>query len=471
MVSSYALLVEDEVGPAEDVTQILNDCGFDVVLFDSYQGVMDGLASISRPIDVVILDRRLPRISTDEPTEQVGDDLLEELLDMLPDTPFVVFTGYTSFEHSQFVTGDRGIIEVGGPLEHMDRVKPFKKGQTLELKAYLEKISSYVYAMNDIEIADVDTVPPDGPQRRLLRRICWFYGGAKIRAKSLLGGLTESSVWECEIFDSQHQPAASIVVKVSTVSKKTPAGGFHNLLPASFVAAPGAVISGLCGGARVQVLQLVGRAPVSLLQLIASDELRAAEALRSLSAVIIESINGHATAVNLRDLVEPLISWERLIELLTEAHLPVPRPTIKISSRMAPQHGDLHPGNILIAGQSPVLIDFDSEVLGGRPLDALTALLSPIFHRDSPIREHVWPNATQCSAIGTDDFLVGCPCPAWVEVAQAWVRQTVTSPREQWGLILGFAVRQLKYPDVISSEVLAVRAKAFAEAALQKLLE
>lgn len=471
MVGSYAILVEDEDEPAQLASQMLRESGFEVTLFDSFESAIDGIGDVGRPVDVVILDRRLPRTSTDEPAEEVGDQLLDEMLLLLPDTPFVVFTGYTGFEHSQFVTGDRGVIALGRRGEHIDRVKPFKKGQTLELEHYLGKLSSHVSVMADIEIEDVATVAPDGMERRLLRRIACYYGGAKIRASSLLGGLSESPVWRCEILSELQQPVAMIVVKLVDTASKIPSGGFHNLLPAPYIAAPGEVITGLCDGKSVQVLQLVDRHPTSLYELLIEDDARAADALRDLNAVITSHIEGQQRSLSLEELVSPFLPWNKLVELSSEFGISVPRPTVRATSSLAPQHGDLHPGNILMSGNRPVVIDFDSETLGGRPLDAVTALLAPIFHKLSPIRGHEWPHESQCRLVDTPDFLDGCPCPKWIKAAQAWMLETTSSPREQWGLIFGFAIRQLKFGDVKSDDLLLARVKAIAQAALDKLSE
>jgi len=167
--------------------------------------------------------------------------------------------------------------------------------------------------------------------------------------------------------------------------------------------------------------------------------------------------------------MHPLIEWDKAVEVAAAHMLPMPRESLVVSLALAQQHGDLHPGNILLANNHPVLIDSDAEIKASRALDAVTALLSPLFNRHSPLRDDAWPQVPQCRLVGTSGFLDGCPCPGWIDVAQSWFLSTVSSPREQWGLVFGFALRQLKYPDVQDRPVLVDRAKALAAAAFDIL--
>ncbi|MDV7189069.1 phosphotransferase [Mycolicibacterium fortuitum] len=460
-------MVEDDQEQIYFNRAVLSERGFDVRVFENYDAVMEAVDGVKRPVDLVVLDRRLPRSATDEPTDQTGDDLLNVLLDKLPDTPFIVFTGHTDFVHAQF-TLNRGVISVGPDGEHIVRVYPFEKEQTLEFGRYIDELRDHLDRLSDIH---VDGVIGDDQStkisRRLLRCVARHFGGASILAVPLTGGLGGKPVWWCQVVDRQGRTIASIVVKQSDRIPATTTGGLRSLLPARFVAASVASIGGLCDARIAQVTQLAGSEPRPLLDLILSDDQLASSGLAQITQAMRSALHGAAVTQTLEELMRPLIAWTKARDLLAGEGIACPRATLGAPTTIVAQHGDLHPGNILLVDGSPILIDFDDEKMASRLLDPVTALLSPLFHRASPIRDGEWPTLDQCRALGSGRFLDGCPIPEWVGVCQDWLAHAATSDREMWSIVLGYAARQLKYPDVISSTVAKGHAIALATAAVE----
>ena len=112
-------------------------------------------------------------------------------------------------------------------------------------------------------------------------------------------------------------------------------------------------------------------------------------------------------------------------------------------------------------------LDFDNEVQASASLDAVTALLSPLFHPDSPIRSSTWPSVEQCRHLMDAQFLADCPWFAWMARAQLWASRSSSSSRELWALVLGYTARQLKHEDVYSDGVATTRAMTLAKLATE----
>ena len=469
-MGKFAILVEDESEQLYFTSQILMNHGFNVEIFENAADALAGVESVPRPVDLVILDRRLPKEPNDEPSDKVGDELLSTLLVLLPDSPFIVFTGHTGIPHLQFAVQERGAIAIGPSGKSLDRVCAFEKGQTIEFGKYVGKVAEQIDLINDIEVTGfVDTGTGGSISRRLLRGVARHFGGVSISASPLPGGLAESPVWRCKVLDNAGHELAAVVVKQSDGSKIAPAGGLHNILPASHVAAPVAVVAGLCDGKRAQVMQFAGAQPTSLLGLLSEDEEQSAKQLGLIADAMKNSLVGHATTKTVAQLAEPLCRWDDVASRLSANDIEVPRGVLVASTRTAAQHGDLHPGNVLVVDGHPVLIDFDNEVLASMTLDPVTALLSPLFHPDSPIRQSAWPSPAQCESLLTEAFLTGCPCPSWMARAQAWLMESASGERELWALVLAYSARQLKYSDVKSDKMVLARALALSKTAATRL--
>ncbi|MFE4833346.1 phosphotransferase [Arthrobacter sp. NPDC056691] len=467
-MNKIAIIVEDDIQQIYFTRGILAEHGFDVTSFGHASEAVLGIASVNRPIDLVILDRKLPQEETDEPNDAVGDVLLGQFLAELPDTVFVVFTGYTDIFHQQFATRERGTISIGSTS--FDRVCAYEKGQAVEFDEYVKRLSQEIDSLGDLEV--IGFVEDDADltiSRRLLRLVAHHYGGDSISVRALTDGKTDLPVWHCRIRDASGNEVASVVVKQTDGSKAPPASGLHTILPAGVVAAPVALISGLCDGKRAQVMQVAGPAPTSLLKLLDENQASAAQHLSVITDAIQSIPVGGSCTKNLEDLVQPLLSWPKLLELSEMHGILPPRREKRASTRIGAQHGDLHPGNILEAENAPVLIDFDNEVFASRLLDPITVLLSPLFHPDSPIRKSQWPTPEQCAEIYTDAFLEGSPCREWTAAAQRWVEQALTSENERWALTLAYAMRQLKYDDVLDNPQVKRRAIALARKAASAL--
>ena len=467
MTKFLAVLVEDEPTAATETRTALEAAGFSVALFTDASSALSGTSTQPGPIDLLVLDRRLPLRHGNPASDDVGDDLLDALLQQHPDLVVIVFSGHTDLSHAQFAMAKRGTVSLRQEDIQFDRVTAFEKGQSLEFDNHLQEIHGCLSQMEDIQL-DVPSgsAPLEPLTKRLLRRVGFEYGGTSVTARSLAGGLTGSPVWLCDI-EGTSGPVARVVVKRQT--KRPRQGGFQSLLPAPLTAGTVSIISGFCGGFYASVQQVAGPEPVPLLNLLTSDPGAAAKLLKSLLVGLLEIKPGQLVNRPIAEIAAPFGGWDTMQARAAEHGIEVPPGSRIASTVVAPQHGDLHPGNVLAVGDTAVVIDFDSQTDGSELLDAVALLLGPLFHRDSPLRNGAWPSAEQCGDILGETFLDGCLATEYYVEAINWLIKRKRSDRELFAVLLAYVLRQLKYDDVLQDAQAMGRAVAIGKWATEKL--
>lgn len=460
-----AILVEDEPSAARQTEAALVAAGFTVHVRETAVSALEEPPADDEIIDLVVLDRRLPRAPGDPPIEKVGDDLLVEMLRRYPDVVFVVFSGRTGFLHQQSATSDRGMVETGQDWPTFDRVRVFEKAQTLEFDDFLAGLSRVLTSLDDIEVRPNDGI--SNWNRRMLRRVTAEFGGVSVQAKVLRGGRSESPVWLCSIL-ARTGPRAHVVAKVQ--SSEVPNGGFADLCGPHLTASRIATVRGLCGGATVTVQQLVDADPVSTFDLLHADPEQAEVIARKLVEGLARIPSGHEEHLPLEEVCLPFGRWDSLQTRAREFAIPMPPGSRIATTARSHLHGDLHPGNLLALDGSPVLIDFDSQTRGSELVDMLALSLGAILHEDSPLRDDPWPTVAQCSQFPRGEFYAGCPASGFFHQLQARIDSCARSERELAGLVLAFCLRQLKFDGVRDHELQTSRAIALARWASAQLL-
>lgn len=466
MMAWRAVLVEDDQQQQQFSVEILESAGFEVTSFPDASSALHDIDAWPQPADLCVLDRRLPRTTGEAPEDSVGDELLDAILEAQPGLAMVVFTGHTDLEHAQWTMRNRGSIELQNGALQVDRVAHFEKGQSIEFEDHVRSVASVLSELEDIELLGDAQSENDPVVRRMLRRAGFEYDATCVSAKKLEGGATKASVWICHA-SGPEGPIASVVLK-SVRSRPRP-GGLQSLLPATLTAGNLQTISGFCGSDLIAVLQLAGPDPVALAQLALTDPQPAAERLKMLSQTLDEISTGPTVTRTLAEIADPFLSWPEVVAAITDHGSEVPSGTRYATVHNDPQHGDLHPGNVLVVGENLALIDFDSQVRGSRLVDPVAMLLGGLFHSESPLRCETWPSPAQCRQLLEPTFLEGCPSQEFFREAQSWVTRRAASERELWTTILAFAARQLHYPDIESNALYTARAAAIVALAAERL--
>lgn len=464
-----ALLIEDDREAAKLTQRILSDRGFVsdlIVAADEIERIELGRGVY----DLIVVDRRLPAARTSEPLDTVGDDLLERLLETEVDVPFVVFTGYSDKLHMQAATQDKGSIQLqgisGGPV---DRCYVYEKIQTNEFAERVARIRDLLLEMERVDVQGVEGQNRDAHiTRRLLARVGLTHGGLVVHASAFSGGLTAASVWKCEVYDSRGVRTAVVVVKISAAAARG-SGGLSGNLPAALVAGRTERLEGLSGGMMAEVFQLASAQATTLLQELASDPDAAAAHIIEFSTSVTEHVPATKAAFSLEEVIAPLVSWSKIESISDAEGLVIPNSRLVVGHSMGAQHGDLHPGNLIADGSRCVVIDFDSEVVGSVLLDPVALMLGAIFNRGSHLRRTEWPTEAHFRAFYGPKFLEASPCPDWFEACWRWIQSYGPGERELWSVVYGYAMRQLKYEDVLKHVRLHAGARTLAELALGHL--
>lgn len=466
MADPIAVLVEDDPQQAEISEGVLETAGYSVRSFNSIAPARVYLNTSTDLIDLFVLDRRLPVKEGEPATDEFGDELLKEVRANHPDSMLVVFTGFATVRHIQ------ESLQGGGQLpaqdsQPIDRVTVLEKDQSLEFKKHVVQFRRLLQSLDDIEIITPSGSDPlNEIDRRVLRRLAFDYRGVSIAVASLGGGLTEASVFRCEINRSEGRVA--IVVAKRVKSPGSP-GGLPELLPRANTTATVRTLSGLMAGGYVNVLQIAGESPHPLMDIIAKSPTQAVELARPVWDAL-HGVVAQRRTLTVAELCEPLIDWKSLSGLLGGYGISVPAGSLTVTTHVGPRHGDLHPGNVLIDNGQAVLIDFDSEAFAAGALDPITMLISTLVHPASPIRGAAWPVVSEIeSAFATGDFGQGHPCEPWFRGVHDWISECRTSEREYWALVLAYAGRQVRYSDVLADRETVNRVVAIARRAAEAL--
>lgn len=466
MTNPIAVLIEDDPQQAEVSQGVLETAGYAVRSFNSIAPARDYLHTSTDLIDLFVLDRRLPVNAGEPATDEFGDELLKEVRSNYLDARLVVFTGFATIRHVQESLQGSGQLPAqdGQPI---DRVTVLEKDQSLEFKEQVEQFRQLLQTLDDIEIiTPPGTASLNARDKRVLRRLAFDYRAVSISVASLDGGLTGAGVWRCEINRVEGRIATVVAKRVKSPGSP---GGLPELLPRANTAATVRTLSGLMAGGHLNVLQLAGESPYALMDIIAEQPAQAVELVKPVWNAL-HGVVAQQKTLTVAELCESLIAWERLSELLSPYGIQTPAGSLSVTTHVGPRHGDLHPGNVLIDNGQAVLIDFDSETFAAGALDPIIMLISTLVHPASPIRGEAWPTVSEItSTFATGDFGRGHPCELWFGGVQDWIEECQTSQREYWALVLAYAGRQLRYPDVRGDQETVDRLVAIAKRAADAL--
>lgn len=466
MPNPIAVLVEDDPEQAKFSRDVLETARYEVRSFNSIAPVLDYLHTSTDLIDLFVLDRRLPVNAGERATDEFGDELLQEVRLGYPDARLIVFTGFATIRHVQ------GSLEGGGQLpaqgsQPIDRVTVLEKDQSLEFKEQVERFRFLLQSLDDVEIiTPIGGDPLSELDKRALRRLAFDYRAVSISVAALGGGLTGASVWRCELHRKEGRIATVVAKRVKSPGSR---GGLAELLPRANATAMIGTLSGLMAGSYLNVLQIAGESPCALMDFIAEQPARAVELAKPVWNAL-HGVVAQPRMLSAAELCRPLISWELLSDLLAPYGVRVPLGSLTVTTQIGPRHGDLHPGNVLIDNEQPVLIDFDSEAFASGALDPITMLISTLVHPDSPIRGALWPAPSVImSSFATLEFGKGHACELWFRGVQEWIEECRSSEREFWALVLAYAGRQLRYQDVLADPEIVTRVVAIARRAAEAL--
>lgn len=467
-----AVLVEDDLETQIKITDILNRLGYDVRPFSDALSAREYAEDSNIP-DLIVLDRNIPYAVGGADSSKIGDELLDYMWAKYPDSAFIVFTGKADIEGIYHALRERGDLNLGYGLS-IARVQHFTKHETLKFRAAALKIAEHFEKLDAVEVIAVTS---DDLESRILKRVALQFQGESVTAKKLEDGSTSDQVWKCRVVAGL-APVADIVVKVRR--KLAPIGSFQAMLPASTLVARSLVtLTGLMNGRVVTIYSSAGEVTGSLHDEIAIRPDRAAKFVGDLADGLKVIVEAHDHVERLEHLVTPYITWQDLVGRINALGLTPPSPSLPVTTRTYAQHGDLHPGNVLVCGEQAIIIDLDSQTLGSGLVDPVGLFWGAVFNKNSKIKDRPWPSEALCDSFPdpTDkagcqqltESLQDCAHSEWMLAAWGWLASRAASPREYWALTLAFAARQLEYRDIRESPLQRGRVDALIRRAVTAL--
>lgn len=460
-----AVVVDDDAQQMQEVYSTVVELGFEVRAFAAVAPAITYIESTEELVDLFVLDRKLPMREDENAVDEIGDALFRLVLQVRPDSRIIIFSGYTDFDHLQASIEGSGFVFQGANAR-VDRVTVLRKTQFPKFESALRELRDLIAEFERVEV--VASPAPNQKNRRVLQRLAHHYGASSVSATSLAGGLTGAPVWRCRLASTQGV-LASVVAKSGD---RVPAsGGLQDLLAREVVARRVDLVAGLMGGAVLSVLQLAGDTPVPLMELIAREDLNAARLTTQLAANLDSLARSEPRPVMLKEVVEQFMPWQRFSERLAELSLESPDQDMWLSSSSVMSHTDLHAANVLICDSSPVIIDSEENSYSSALRDPAVLLMSSWVHPDSPWITMEWPDPADLSrGLNMATLSNGCPAPAWYSAVFEWFDSRTSSPREQWAVVLAYAVRQSRFDNVRRSTPLQSRVLAVIHHALSQLI-
>lgn len=464
-----AIVVEDDEEACQRHKELLDSFGCESTVFRDARSARE--ADAIEMVDLIIIDRKLPHVLGGAEQNEIGDDLLQYMLNRYPDTAFIVFTGFAEVDSVQAALRVEGSFKLEESVE-IHRVQHFTKNEYRKFRAAVEQLSDHFRALRNI---DLMPVPPNPVVRRALQRVTRHLGGVSAQVQKFGAGQSRDEVWRCTVASLQGA-AADVVVKVSRKRRNSRELQFS--LPASTsVAGPIHKEVGLLSGYVATVSQYAGNVRGTLFDLMGTAERDATLVLCDVVGALDALQPGNSQILRFEELVRPYISWTDLSRRLHELSLAPLDPEMTVTSRVFAQHGDLHPGNVLVCGSTAVLIDLESQTMGSGCVDPVGFLFGALFNGDSPFAASEWPPVEFCEKFPsrTDDaprhlsFWAGSVAPSVFQEAWKWLMKRSTGDRDYWGMVLAFAARQMAYDDIRSNELAFGRVAALVGRAHKEL--
>lgn len=464
MSSRTVLYVEDEdAEPVPSFTRLLHEAGFEVLRVraaDEAHVVLENPSAAD--IDLVLLDRKIPAAAGGLASESVGDDLFTFTNAELPDVPIVVLSGYTDEDHARWVLQRPGSM-------HFDEVEVrrfqhYRKGDSLEFQEAVQELGALLSRIDGVEL-EGDEVHTR--HARLLKKTVRLYGGATAVVRATEAGLSEASVYLCDVKAPDGRRLTSVAVKVAPYGTSKPTGGFLSSIRANMRATPTEIVGGCCSGLVGIVSPLAGSDAIALDEILAGDEAKAAE-IAELVFEELRALDRSQRQIPLSEFGSAYLAWNRAEALLGANGIDVPIGRLQINETVVQVHGDLHLGNVLVMdGQPPCIIDFDSQFVGSAVFDPLMMSLGPFFHRAGSQRATEWQVAEVLKAFEASDGVDAAS--RWARMAVDYCVSSELYRREFWAVLLLYCAKQLKYRDVTDDPRIKELAIGLARLAVEKL--
>jgi CheY-like chemotaxis protein len=405
---------------------------------------------LERVYDVLVLDLRIPPAARQEADERHGEAVVLQALADCPGTPTMCFSAHRTGTFTDEILKHQRQLDFFGTGITQPQVEPVDKTQFSRLFTSLEKIRQSVSEVDSIELIPLsfpDEMSSD--DKRLIRLCTRRASGVRVRVAVLVGGLSGARVYRLAVEAGDGATVASLVLKTASVNRIENEIWKKDLLS-------GALEPGSMPESLTPVRAGCGRNGALVYQLAASwkplfDLIPSAVQLRPIVERVKQMTEpGRAHAAqhvwNVHDVRALLVDDDRVVWPPELAD--IDRDEVegkRISVRNAVQHGDLHPGNVMVNDQGRALLIDPRTVIAPSSLDPVTLELGLILHPDGHRLSEVWPGDSARDWSQLDQYLLNCPFPEFIEACRTWSHEAMGSVAEMTAVVFAYALRQVGF--------------------------
>lgn len=480
MMTTYVLVVEDEESVAETISRALAELsnGLNVKVGRSRDAA--SLLLDTEFFDLIVLDLNIPTADGSLDSDpQHGFAVFTKAQSVTSGTPIFVLTGSSAEDFiPELLRGTRQ-VDIWGEGKTVGTVDFLPKFRFDQFPNKLRPLIASITALGDVEL-DKGAVTLSIQDDRLIRIFARKFGGARIVASVLGGGLSGAKVLRLKVTNAQGAPIHDAVAKLGSradiaeegkrfdqlVSRLEPRSTPRKLLEVDAGAGANAgVFYGLAAGfERTAFAGAAGSV---------TDAQGVVAAIEACTSRWTDGVQqSRRTIQEVRRLTVSDKTCERLVakfglEWLADFE------TRQIQTRWCCTHGDMHGENVLLDNEgSAVIIDYGDVGEATVSLDPVTLELSLLFHPKGPLRNSAigldgWPSEAQARNWGNIDmYVAGCPLEPFIRACRAWALRVAAGQREVAATAYAYLLRQLKYDDTNKESAMALLegVRAFYEA-------
>lgn len=454
-----ALVIEDDIRYVENtLNRILNDYNFAYVHKTDSKSAIEYLNKNDLGhIDLFIVDRRIPEEAGGTLSDGNGDSIVSALIDSQKypsksnGSLIISLTGYADIGQSNRFNRDSDFLYRKDSQDfNIKNLILVQKENFFELKEILKKYSTLLKSIDNIalsvERADVlNTEIGLSDLYRSLKSYAYYKEAVSIDAKAVSGGLSNSTVWSCDITGSNNAKY-NYYIKISSKNSGDTAD-FQNSIDRKFIAATLEKYSYLTNGLNLSIIQPAGT-NVRPLATCLIDQYE--ESMYRLQCLIDELRDKPSSIVTklFSEFSQPIIKYDKVTELSKKYNIPLIDKDKNITFRAAPRHGDLHIFNILNAGSDLVVIDFDSSVIHSFYLDVVTLALSALSHIDTPFKNEPFEGQDEIENFFSSELTTENPVSLFI--SEIFRNYVINRNVEFWAVVYCYSLRQLQYKDVVN---------------------
>ena len=412
--------------------------------------------------DLMILDLTIPATETTEKGQpEFGFAVFGSAKEIAPGMPIFVLTGSSveSFVPEMLRNAQNVDVWSSGKVNTVSLLKKIK------LAEFPSALTPYIdgpHQLDDVEL-ERNGVTLSIMEERLLRIFAKRFHGVRCIVKELNGGLSGARVLRVALQNAQGRYINHAVGKIGALADiqnekmlyeqhivNLPPQATPRLLTAlEFGAkATAAIFYGLADGHDSSFFQFLER-HAGLCDVAVQ---RTADGLAPWREAAEQSVR------LVREFRRRLLSDEERTEVLRRVPIAWADEfeNRKVPTKWGCIHGDCHGGNVLLtADGTPAVIDYGDIGVGPLSLDPIALELSLFFHPSGPLVASDWPDAATAAAWGNlDQYLVGCPYPAYIRACRKWATDMAVGYREMAASVYSYLLRQLKYEGTNKQRVL-----------------